>query len=237
MNDQMPEVEMLPPSKPLPRSQAYLLMAILLGYPILSIAMNLLKTTDQTKVVSRITQIYLPSIFIQILMITVIVIILHRTGAKLADIGLGKSDITWSNVLSGMIFFIGAWAVIMLIKGTIERSGYIPEKDFLYLLPKTLSEKTFWLFLSIGAAISEEITFRGYVISRLKLFSGFYWPGVILSSLAFSLGHLYQGLAGVVLTFIYGMLFAGLYVARGSVFPCIVAHFMQDAMILLAFRA
>jgi membrane protease YdiL (CAAX protease family) len=46
------------------------------------------------------------------------------------------------------------------------------------------------------------------------------------------MGHLYQGVMGVIITFIYGMLFAGLYIARKSVFPCIVAHFLQDVLIL-----
>ena len=141
-----------------------------------------------------------------------------------------------SNVYAGIIFFMGAALLIVVLKTAIERSGYLPENNIYYLLPITIPEKAIWFMLSLGAAFAEEITFRGYAISRLKIVTGTYWIGVVLSSAAFSLGHLYQGLAGVVLTFIYGLLFAGLFVARKSVFPCIVAHFMQDAMILLIFR-
>jgi membrane protease YdiL (CAAX protease family) len=135
-----------------------------------------------------------------------------------------------------VIFFIGAWALIIVIKGAVERGGYLPEKDFLYLLPSTITERIVWFFLSLGAALSEEITFRGFAISRLKTLTGSLWIGAVLSSAAFSIGHLYQGITGVFLTFIYGMLFAGLYIARRSVFPCIIAHFLQDAVILIVFR-
>jgi membrane protease YdiL (CAAX protease family) len=218
----------------LPSAQLYLLLFILIGYPLISIVMNLTNHADTTRVISRIGQIYLPSLLIQIILLTLVVGILKQTQTTLAGIGLGREDINWPNVVSGLIFFIGAWTLIIIIRSAIIKSGYIPEKDFLYLLPKTIPERVFWFFLSIGAAFSEEITFRGYAITRLRILTGSYWTGAILSSFAFSIGHLYQGIAGVLLTFIYGMLFAGLFVARKSVFPCIIAHFLQDALVLVA---
>ncbi len=235
MNNQAPETGQQFSRPPLPPQQAYLLLAILLGYPLVSITMNMLRPFGQTEIESRIEQIYLPALFIQILMLSLVYAVLKRTGAGLKDIGLSRTDINWSNALSGLIFFVGAWGVILLVRGAIAKSGYLPEKDFLYVLPQTIAERSVWLMLSIGAAMSEEIVFRGYVISRVKAISGYFLLGAVLSSLAFSLGHLYQGLAGVAMTFVYGLLFAGLYAARGSIFPCIVAHFLQDALVLAAF--
>ncbi len=220
--------------RPLPAAQLYLLLFILIGYPLISIVMSLTNHADATRVISRVGQIYLPSLMIQLIMLTLVVGILRQTQTTLGGIGLGRDDINWPNVVSGLIFFIGAWTVIIVIRSAIMKSGYIPEKDFMYLLPKTNPERVFWFFLSIGAAFSEEITFRGYAITRLRILTGSYWTGAILSSLAFSVGHLYQGIAGVILTFIYGLLFAGLFVARKSVFPCIIAHFLQDALVLIA---
>ena len=219
----------------LPRPQIALLLAALIGYPIVSILMNLLGKSDPAQITSKITQIYLPSLAIQLIILFAIIYTIYFTGSRLSDIGLARQDFNWSNTLSGLIFFAGAWGFILIIRGAIVGSGYIPEKDFLYLLPSTKPEKAVWLLLSIGAALSEELTFRGFVITRLKTLSNSYWLAAILSSAAFSLGHLYQGLTGVILTFVYGLLFTGLFIARGSVFPCIVAHFLQDALILLAF--
>jgi uncharacterized protein len=216
----------------MPSVQIYLLLFLLIGYPLLSVVMSLVNNPGTAKVTSRIGQIYLPSLLIQIIILTLVVLVLKRTATPLAAIGLSKDDVNWPNLVSALIFFVGAWTMILILRSAIVRSGYIPEKDFLYLLPRTLSEKGFWFALSIGAALSEEIAFRGYIITRLRILTGRYWMGAIVSSLAFSLGHLYQGLAGVILTFVYGLLFAGLFVARKSIVPGIIAHFLQDALVL-----
>lgn len=232
MDEYRPDETMQKPR--LPRAQVFLLLGLMIGYPALSILMNVLGQSEPAKIVSKITQIYLPSMTVQLLLLFVIVYVVYFSGSRLRDIGLARDDINWSNALSGMIFFVGAWAFILIIRAAVMRSGYIPEKDYLYLLPSTLPQKGVWILLSLVVAFSEEITFRGFILTRFKLLTNSYWPGVILSSAAFSLGHLYQGLAGVLLTFVYGLLFAGLFVARGSLFPCIVAHFLQDVLILLA---
>lgn len=230
----MPASDQSPKSFPLPRLQAYLLIGILIVYPALAIVLNKVNAPDPSKITSRIQQIYLPAILLQAILLSAIYYVLKRTGASLAEIGLGREDINWSNALSGVIFFVGAWTFILIAKAAIERSGYLAGKDFLYVLPQTPPERIFWLALSLGAALSEEICFRGFAISRLKIVSGSYWAGALLSSAAFSMGHLYQGLSGVALIFVYGLLFSGLFVARLSVFPCIVAHFLQDALVLFA---
>jgi membrane protease YdiL (CAAX protease family) len=216
----------------LPSAQIYLLLFLLIGYPLLSVLMSLVNHPDATRVTSRISQIYLPSLVIQLIVLFLVVMILRRTTTPLAAIGLSKDDINWPNAVSALIFFVGAWTMILILRSAIMRSGYLPEKDFLYLLPHTRLEKGFWLALSIGAALSEEITFRGYLITRLRILTGRYWMGAVISSVAFSVGHLYQGLAGVLLTFVYGLLFSGLFMARKSIFPVIIAHFLQDALVL-----
>jgi membrane protease YdiL (CAAX protease family) len=217
-----------------PPIQLYLLLILLFGYPLLSIVLNMLGSTSPEAIVSKIKQVYLPVLFMQGVIFGAVWIVLRRSGDRFAGIGIDRKDINWSNTVAGLIFFVGAWTLMVIIKGSLAGSGYVPEKEFLHLLPATVAEGAIWILLSAGAALSEEIAFRGYVITRIRIISGSYWAGAILGSAAFSLGHLYQGLAGVLLTFIYGMLFSGLFIARKSVFPCIIAHFLQDSMILVA---
>jgi len=52
--------------------------------------------------------------------------------------------------------------------------------------------------------------------------------GVVLSAVAFGLGHAYQGRIGMAGTAITGLLYAALFLASGSLVPCMLAHFMQD---------
>jgi membrane protease YdiL (CAAX protease family) len=218
--------------KSIPLLQNAFLIFFLLGYPLLSILMNLLGSGGEAEVESRILQVYIPTISIHLLILGALWYAMNKSGGGFDELGLGKKGITFSNFLSGLIFFVGAFALMIIIKGSIARSGYIPEKNFAYVLPVTLDEKLFWAGLSVSAALFEEICFRGFIISRLKLITGSYLIASLAGSIAFAVGHLYQGIMGIIITFIYGMLFAGLYIARGSVFPCIVAHFMQDIIIL-----
>jgi len=61
--------------------------------------------------------------------------------------------------------------------------------------------------------------------------------GLALSSLQFSVAHLYQGRRGLVSTFAVGILFAGVRAWSGTLLPTIVAHFVADFTIgLLAPR-
>ena len=215
-----------------PRIQIIFLLIVLIGYPASSAIMGIIGNTEPAQVTSKVTQVYLPTLFMQIVLLAALWYVLYRSCSSFAEIGFAERDINWSNVVSAVIFFIGAWGLMVVIKSSIERSGYLPETDFLRLMPATALEGGLWALLSAGAALSEELIFRGFVITRLQRITGRFWIGAVLGSFAFSMGHLYQGFAGVFLTFLYGMLFAGLFAARRSVFPCIVAHFLQDIIVL-----
>jgi membrane protease YdiL (CAAX protease family) len=50
----------------------------------------------------------------------------------------------------------------------------------------------------------------------------------MVSSFIFALGHGYEGSAGVVTVGIMGLVFAMVYLWRGSLVAAIVMHFLQD---------
>ena len=120
-----------------------------------------------------------------------------------------------------------------VVSNIINYYGVFETKDISYLLPRTTLEKMVWVILSISAGVTEEISFRGFVITRTTMLTGSVWPGMLLGSLSFGAGHLYQGVAGATVITIYGLLFALLFVARGSLVPCIIAHALQDILALL----
>jgi membrane protease YdiL (CAAX protease family) len=125
-------------------------------------------------------------------------------------------------------FFL--WILQMLIAGGSPTSF----ADIESILPHTSGEKIFWVILTAVVAVNEELTFRGYLISRIsRLAGGRTWVGVLISSLAFASGHVYQGSGGFVLIFIYGLMFSLLYVKTGSIYPGIIAHFIQDAIVAI----
>lgn len=228
----------------IPKTQLLVLGIILLGYPLISTVMNLLNPSNNIDIDSRILQLYLPSLVFQgmIFMILILIILknpLRRNGdymtitESLDGIGVKRADFNWLNLVIGVIFVFVAIIILNMISNIIGYYGFFEIEDITYLLPRTPTEKAFWVALSISAGVTEELCFRGFVISRMTILTGSVWPGVIIGALSFGMGHLYQGWAGVLLIGLYGVMFGLLFVARGSLIPCVIAHTLQD--ILAAF--
>lgn len=77
-------------------------------------------------------------------------------------------------------------------------------------------------------AVAEETIFRGYLILRLRMLGSERLAAAVASSVLFSLGHGYEGSAGVITVGVMGLAFAWVYLWRGSLIAPIVMHFLQD---------
>jgi uncharacterized protein len=96
------------------------------------------------------------------------------------------------------------------------------------ILPHTPVELKLFLAVSLAAGVGEEIVYRGYL---LPYFDGLVGPAgaVLASTLLFGVGHAYQGAAGIVRTGIVGLLYAGAYLATGSLLAPMLLHVVTDA--------
>ena len=90
----------------------------------------------------------------------------------------------------------------------------------------------------LGAAICEEIVFRGFLIGRLEAAFGGASPiataaAVMLSSALFGLAHMYQRPTGVLITGVLGLVFACVYAYGGrNLWLNIVVHGVYDTLSL-----
>lgn len=102
--------------------------------------------------------------------------------------------------------------------------------SFSEMLPVTVKEKKVWTCVSITAGITEEIIYRGFLIYAF----GYLYPNlsiwlvIVMASLLFGLGHIYQGLTGVLKTTIIGLVFSVIFIGIGSILPLIIVHFLID---------
>jgi membrane protease YdiL (CAAX protease family) len=98
-----------------------------------------------------------------------------------------------------------------------------------FLLPHTPHELRLFTALSITAGVCEELLFRGFMIWYLA-----HWTGelqaALISSLLFGLGHMYQGLRGILLTGGIGAFLSGIYLVSGSLVLPVVVHAMVDVL-------
>jgi len=226
-----------PPDKPQSLSglQQILLVVFLIIYPAVQWLLNYLDPPDISQIQSRILELYLPSLVLQILIVAVIALALFRDREPLSSLGIRRRDFTFVNVAIGIGFLVVAVIFLNILAKALTYFGMSARSDISYLLPRSIPEKIIWIFLATSAGISEEISFRGFVITRLGRLSGSVWPGAIIGAIAFGASHSYQGIGGIVLIGAYGFMFSLLFLARGSLVPCIVAHTLQDIIALFGY--
>jgi membrane protease YdiL (CAAX protease family) len=90
--------------------------------------------------------------------------------------------------------------------------------------------------LMFFVGVYEELAARGFLLARARSALGGTWGPVVLSSLLFGLGHVYQGWIGVAQTFVIGVILAGLTVRWGTLWPAILAHASLNTLSLLIAR-
>ena len=84
------------------------------------------------------------------------------------------------------------------------------------------------LLIVLRAGIAEEIFFRGYIIERLKALTGKVYFAAGLSLIPFALFHYTQGPAGILISFVLGGIFTGMYLWKRDLKANIIAHFIVD---------
>ena len=92
-----------------------------------------------------------------------------------------------------------------------------------------------WTF----AAFGEEISYRGYLLTRFadlgKRTTGAYWAAVIASSILFGYGHYYKGPTGIVDSGIAGLILGAAYmINRKNLWTTILAHGFIDTIGVIA---
>jgi len=210
---------------PYRKSTWLVIIFLLVIWPAFSVLVS--STGELPAEISNLTlEVYLPTLLVELLLILTVGWALLRSKESLATVGLidfGFRNFAWGVLFLGLAFFF--FSVLSQVFHGLDQPKQIEQ-----YLPRTKLDYFFWIVLSLFAAIAEELSFRGFLITRLTPVLGNYGAAALLSSLAFGLGHVYQGIVGVIFTGIYGLLFALLFYWRRSIFPCLVAHFLQDAL-------
>jgi len=132
-------------------------------------------------------------------------------------------------IVSVVVLYLLSW--VCSIIGAIPRLfGYHEDNALLKRIVMLLVNRQ-WLivFTCLTAGITEELIFRGYIMTRLSLlFRNNYMP-VILSAVAFSALHYgYKSLHELIFAFLIGILFGAYYQKYRNIKVLIAAHFMID---------
>lgn len=137
-------------------------------------------------------------------------------------------------VAVGVVLFIPFIITLGLLEGVLRAFGLpAPAGPPAYLLPRSTLDHVIAVVLLLIVAVSEETIFRGYLMRRFEQVSASRHFAVMLSAFLFALGHAYQGPLGAIAVGIVGVVFALIYLWRGSLIAPMTIHFIQNFMGLL----
>lgn len=160
---------------------------------------------------------------------------------SIATLGLAMPK-SFSELMIPSLRLMGLFGVVWLLLGLIvttvigqpETSSAIteqPQSLWGFLLDITLIT---WVLIAFG----EEVVFRGFILQRLINLLGrstlARHLAIGLQAMIFGLGHLSQGISGILLTASIGYLFGWFFLtgAKRSLWPLVLVHGIADTVML-----
>lgn len=208
------------------------LFILIIAYPALTLAGSPQDTLAMLDSMEPIVLIFvlLSSIAVQWMIFGVNYLAIYLEGTGMAGIGLRRItsiDFAWG--IAGLL------AILVILAGLevfMARIGLPVNGEVGNLIPKGVFGKVVWIMVSITAGFCEEVAFRGYLMTRLRLIGKFnsWLIPVAVSALLFGAMHSYQGLSNVIIIAVLGLTFSILYIRSGSLWPGVIAHFLFNAI-------
>jgi membrane protease YdiL (CAAX protease family) len=175
------------------------------------------------------TMVGVATILRDLALVFLVLFFLWRNGERVSEIGW-KFRKRWKDILLGVAIFIPFFFTASLVDRLLQDLGFsVPATPMPFPgATKSVLEILLAFVLVVIVAWAEETIFRGYLILRFKPITGSPLAAVLLSSFVFSLGHGYEGSAGVITVGFMGFVFGLVYLWRESLVAPMTIHFLQD---------
>jgi membrane protease YdiL (CAAX protease family) len=168
-------------------------------------------------------------------LVSLVLFFLWRNGEERAKIGWTFDHLGREAAVGVGLFIPFSFAAGFLEKILSQSGLSAPSRAALpSLLPSSSGELVLAFLLVVVVAVAEETIFRGYLILRFHAATKNMGAAVLLSVLVFSLGHGYEGTAGLLTVAMMGLVLALVYLWRRSLVAPMVMHFLQDFMVIIA---
>jgi membrane protease YdiL (CAAX protease family) len=170
------------------------------------------------------------TIFRDLALVSLVLLFLWRNRESVRRIGWtfrdGWKEVAIGVLLAPVIFYGAGFLDEALQSAGLSGPSNTQQPGFLQAVGA--GELVLAFVLVVVVAIAEETIFRGYLMLRFKGIWHSPALAIVLSAFIFSLGHGYEGTAGVITVGLMGAAFAIIYQWRGSLVAPMVLHFIQD---------
>lgn len=162
-------------------------------------------------------------------LVALIFFFLYRNGERPAALGWTARH-AGREIALGIGLFVPVFAGAAMLEAFLRSAGLsAPSSPTPDLVPPLDPIDLVLAIVLVGVvAVSEEIIFRGYLIRRFSHLLRGIGGAAFLSAVVFSLGHGYEGAAGVVTVGATGLTLALIYLWRRSLVAPMIVHFLLD---------
>ena len=158
-----------------------------------------------------------------------------------SDLGVSRPRNIGKTIAIGVSVAIISELFVILVLLPLGQKAGIKPVDYSGLFPLKGNVGLFVMYLLASwttAGFGEEVLHRGFLMGQLtKLFGGkksAWWISMIVVSIIFGLGHVYQGPMGMLLVTYSGLVFGTLFILSGyNLWYTIIAHGTADTIVFL----
>jgi membrane protease YdiL (CAAX protease family) len=179
--------------------------------------------------------VFVLSLLDTVLLLSLIVFLIVRRGERPLEVFFGGKAVG-PELVFGILSVPLVFALVVSLMLTILR--FAPE---LHNVPRNPLENFLgtqtgiWMFLFVAivaGGVREELQ-RAFLLHRFKHDLGRPWMGLLITSVAFGMGHTLQGYDAAIITGALGALWGAIYLARGSALAPLVSHSLFNSGELL----
>jgi membrane protease YdiL (CAAX protease family) len=170
-----------------------------------------------------------------LLLLSLIVYLLVRRGERPFAVFFGGRP-AFPEVAAGFLSLPLILALVVGLTLTIRRFfpalHNVPNNPLEGLMETGASAWLFLMVVIVAGGVREELQ-RAFLLHRFRTDLGRPWMGLLVTSLAFGLGHTLQGLDAAIITGALGATWGAIYLTRGSALAPMVSHSLFNSGELL----
>jgi membrane protease YdiL (CAAX protease family) len=184
--------------------------------------------------------VYLVSGIDTIVLLSLIVVLMRLSGDRPREVFFGRGRPA-RELAVGLFLVPVVFGVVLLLQFSIYLVApflrNVPENPFQSMLGSPFQVAAFVALVLVAGGIREELQ-RAFLLRRFDQALGGARIGVVVTSVAFGLGHAMQGWDAVLVTAVLGAMWGAAYLWRRNVIATMVSHALFNAaQVMIAFAA
>jgi membrane protease YdiL (CAAX protease family) len=181
------------------------------------------------------TFVFVLSLTDTVLLLTLIVWLLKRRGERPLTVFFGDrpplreiaAGIASLPVVLGLVIVL-----TVVIRRLVPALHNVPENPLEGMIGTGASKWLFLFVVIVAGGVREELQ-RAFLLHRFRGDFGQPWLGLVITSIAFGMGHTLQGLDAAIITGALGATWGVMYLTRGSALASMVSHSLFNSGELL----